>query len=165
MKLGLSYLEYIPATTRAMLSRLGAAVTFDVDGQLYWMPSREMPDEVQWRVDYLQWMVRRVVHYLARRPRDDWVNTLLEVEAEAVRKHLLLNAESEVFSESVLQSLQDLTPSGIQRLVDNAANHDAELKSAGEALNGRLVTMVVSHGVRVDAVTEQRKNFKMRVTP
>lgn len=34
LKPGLSYLEYIPSTTRAMLSRLGAVVTAEIVGQL-----------------------------------------------------------------------------------------------------------------------------------
>ncbi len=165
LKLGLSHLAYVPATTRATMSRLGAVIALEVDGQIYAVPSREMPGEVEWRADYMKWMVRRFVHYLARRPKDEWVTTLLEVEAEAVQKQLLLNVETEAFSEGVLLSLQDLSSSELQLLANNAALHDVELKSAGEALDNRLAGMVISHGTRVEPGIDGKKEFRMKVAP
>lgn len=165
LKLGLSHLEYVPATTRATMSRLGAVIAFEVDGVTYAAPSHEMPGEVEWRADYMKWMVRRFVHYLARKPKDEWVKTLLEVEAEAVQKQLLLNVESQAFAEGVLLTLQDLSSSDIQLLATHAARNDVELKSAGEALTNRLERMLITHGSRVRSRLDGKGEFKMKVRP
>ncbi|USU18912.1 hypothetical protein [Paraburkholderia fungorum] len=149
MKLGLTHLVYVPATTRAAFSRLGSMSAFEIDGQRFALPPEEMPGEVEWRTEFLRWMTRRCVHYLARRPREQWVKTMLEVEDEAVKKQLLLNVESRVVAEGALTCLQELTPSELEQFASNAALHDAELSAMGMELSDKFSAMVVDYGSRV----------------
>lgn len=149
MKLGLTHLVYIPATTRALLSQLGAPPAFDIDGQKYVMPSEEMPGEVEWRADYVKWMTRRCVHYLARRPQEQWVQTIIEIGDEAVKKHLLLNIESRFVAEGALICLEALSPHDIEQYANDAAFHDVELSATGMDLNNKFTAMVVEFGRKV----------------
>jgi hypothetical protein len=165
LKLGLSHLAYIPATTRATMSRLGASTTFEIDGEVYAMSPHEMPGEVEWRADYLRWMVRRFVHYLARRPRAEWGKVMVEIEEEAVCKHMLLNVESRAFAEGVLLSLEELMSSDIERLARNAELHDAELKAAGEALSVRFTEMAVQYGQRLELGHGVTNAFQLMSAP
>lgn len=151
MKLGLTHLVYIPATTRALLSQLGAPPAFDIGGQKYVMSSEEMPGEVEWRAEYVKWMTRRCVHYLARRPQEQWVQTVIEIEDEAVKKHLLLNVESRFVAEGALICLEALSPHDIKQYASDAAFHDVELSAAGMDLNNQFAAMVVEYGRRVPA--------------
>ncbi|WP_321927891.1 hypothetical protein [Paraburkholderia guartelaensis] len=149
MKLGLTHLVYIPATTRATLSQLGAPPTFDIDGQKYTMPLGEMPGEVEWRAEYVRWMTRRCVHYLARRSREQWAQTMVEIEDEAVKKHLLLNVESRLVAEGALICLEELKPHDIEQYARDAAFHDAELSATGMDLSNKFSEMVVEFSRKV----------------
>jgi hypothetical protein len=149
VKLGLTHLVYIPATTRATLSQLGAPPTFDIDGQKYTMPLGEMPGEVEWRAEYVRWMTRRCVHYLARRPRELWVKTMIEIEDEAVQKHLLSNVESRLVAEGALLCLQELNPHDVEQYASHAALHDVELSASGMDLNNKFTAMVIEFGRKV----------------
>lgn len=149
MKLALSHLAYVPATTRALLARLGAPTVFQIGSNFYSVSPLEMPLESEWREDYLRWMARRFTHYLARKPREDWGKTMAEMEDEAVRKGLLLNAETAFLAEVVLSSLDDMESSQIEQLANGAAHHDAELKSDGETLGKCFECMVIEHGTKL----------------
>jgi hypothetical protein len=151
VKLGLTHLVYIPATTRALLTQLGAPPAFDINGQKYVMPSEEMPGEVEWRADYVKWMTRRCVHYLTRRPKEQWVKTIIEIEDEAVKKHLLLNVESRFVAEGALLCLEALSLHDIEQYASDAAFHDVELSATGMALNNQFAAMVVEFGKRAPA--------------
>ena len=149
LKLGLSLHAYVPATTRAMLACLGMPTVFEIQSRYYSMSTEEMPGEFEWRADYLSWMIRRFVHYLARRPSEDWGETMAEIEDEAIRKRLLVNGETGYVAEAVLTTLDDMEPLHIAQLANNAAQHDAELGADGRALCARFERMVVEHGTRV----------------
>jgi hypothetical protein len=113
------------------------------------MSSEEMPHEAEWRTDYLWWMIRRFVHYLSRRPSEEWGKTMAEIEDEAVRKRLLVSGETSFVAEVVLATLGGMEPLQIAYLADNAAQHDAKLGADGQALCARFERMVVEHGTRV----------------
>lgn len=55
------YVSYIPATTRAVLIRSGVKITVQVGGRNIELPEHEMPGEVEWRRDLLQFFVTRLV--------------------------------------------------------------------------------------------------------
>ncbi len=149
MKLGLTHLVYIPATTRAMLSQFGVRPAFEIDDQRYQMPLEEMPGEVEWRAEFLRWMTRRCVHYLARRPCDQWAQAMIEIEDEAVQKQLLLNVESRVVAEGALTCLQALKLSDLKQFASDADIYDTELSATGMDLSQRFSAMVVEYGSRV----------------
>jgi hypothetical protein len=149
LKLALSHLAYVPATTRALLAQFGAPTVFKIGGNFYSVSPQEMPLESEWRGDYLLWMARRFMHYLARKPRKEWGKTMAEMEDEAVRKGLLLIAEMSFLAEEVLSHLDDMESSEIERLANGAAFHDAELKLEGELLCKMFECMVIEHGTKL----------------
>lgn len=150
MKLGLSQHVYIPATTRATLVELGAMPAFSINGERYTAPTKEMPGEVEWRVDYLKWTMRTLVHYISRRPRDEWHPTIEEVVREAVEIHLLSGVEARAVAQGAMFCLEGAEPAEVEMYAAEPALQDAGLSVEGEALNDSFERMVLEHGCKVE---------------
>jgi hypothetical protein len=55
------HVHYVPATIRAALTRIGAPVTIEIEGESIELPPQVLPGEVEWRADLLKWLVRKCV--------------------------------------------------------------------------------------------------------
>jgi hypothetical protein len=55
------HVHYVPATIRAALTRIGAPVTIEIEGENIELPPQVLPGEVEWRADLLTWLVRKCV--------------------------------------------------------------------------------------------------------
>lgn len=55
------HVHYVPATTRAALTRIGAPVIVELEGEKIDLPAQVLPGEVEWRADLLRWLVRKCV--------------------------------------------------------------------------------------------------------
>jgi hypothetical protein len=124
--------KYIPATTRATMARLGLPATVEVAGDAYELPPHDMPGELQWRVDLLKWLVRKIFHYLGSLPKDQWIQKLLVVERELMTKTGLHIIEAQAVAESALGSIHDLSASEIEGLKRAAVYLDARSKVEGD---------------------------------
>ena len=74
---------------------------------------------------------------------------MAEIEDEAVRKGLLLNAETAYLAQVVLSSLDGMASEQIEKLAKAAAHHDAELKLTGQTLSKCFERMVIEHGTKL----------------
>jgi hypothetical protein len=78
-KLEIVHVHYVPATIRAALTRIGAPVTIELEGESIDLPAQVLPGEVEWRADLLKWLVRKCVSdYIATpvQQRDEFDNTI-----------------------------------------------------------------------------------------
>ncbi|MFV8669463.1 hypothetical protein ACNRC9_10655, partial [Ralstonia pseudosolanacearum] len=53
--------NYVPATTRAVLVRFGSQLSVQLGGKDVVLPAHELPGEVEWRVEMLNWYAMRLV--------------------------------------------------------------------------------------------------------
>ena len=156
--------NYIPATTRATMARLGLSPTVEVAGDAYELPPHDMPGELQWRVDLLKWLVRKIFHYLASLPKDQWIQKLLVVERELMTKTGLHILEAQAVAEGALASIQDLSVSEVDDLARIAVFMDARSKSDGEALTKRYEKIVRKHARMADRVDANADVSKREVS-
>ncbi len=147
---------HIPATTRATMAHLGLPLTVEIGDEVYDLSPQEMPGEVQWRVAMLRWLVRKIFHYLASLPQDQWIQRLLVVERELMTKTGLHMHEARAVAEGALLSIHDLSPSEIEVIARKAVYFESLIKYEGEKLEKRYAKIVRKHAHRVsghDAVS------------
>jgi hypothetical protein len=156
--------KYIPATTRATMARLGLPATVEVAGDAYELPPHDMPGELQWRVDLLKWLVRKIFHYLGSLPKDQWIQKLLVVERELMTKTGLHIIEAQAVAESALGSIHDLSASEIEGLKRAAVYLDARSKVEGEAMTKIYEKIVRKHARVADGVDANADVSKREVS-
>ncbi|MEX3992720.1 hypothetical protein AB4Y35_18340 [Paraburkholderia sp. EG286A] len=138
-------LRYVPATVRAVMSRAGAPATMEVAGRSYELTPEEMPGEVEWRLELLRWLGRKVFFYLASVAPDDRIQKLLRVEHDLIRRTWLHAIEAHAVAEGALVSISDLTDQELAALERCSVYFDALTKREGERLIKRFERMVARH--------------------
>lgn len=138
-------LRYIPATTRAVMSRAGATPTMEVAGRLYELTPQEMPGEVEWRIELLRWLGRKVFFYLASVAPEDRIQKLLGVEHDLIRRTWLHAIEAHAVAEGALDSINNLTDQEVAALAQGRVYFEALTKREGERLVKRFERMVARH--------------------
>src|ERR1700674_1426273 len=124
-------LQYAPATTRTMMARVGAFITVDVDGEKYRLSPHEMPGEIEWRIDFIRWLIARTFHYLSTLPREDRIKKLVDIENELIRRTNLHPIEAQAVAEGALLSVDDVTDEDISALESGKPLFEAHVKSEG----------------------------------
>lgn len=156
-------LNYAPATTRTMMARVGAFITVDVEGENYRLSPHEMPGEIEWRIDFIRWLIAKTFHYLASLAREDRVKNLLRIEDELIRRTNLHPIEAQAVAEGALISIDDIDDSDISALESGRPLFDAQVKSEGEVLMNRYRSIVREYG-RKKGPEAQEKNPGARPT-
>ncbi|MGF6610598.1 hypothetical protein OKW45_005520 [Paraburkholderia sp. WSM4175] len=149
-------LSYAPATTRTMMARVGAFITVDVDGERYRLSPHEMPGEIEWRIDFIRWLIARTFHHLATLPPDERIKSLLCVEDELIRKTNLHPIEARAVAEGALISIDDVDDSEISALESGKPLFEAHVKSEGDALMGRYRSLVKEYGRKRGPESEEK---------
>lgn len=138
-------LRYVPATTRAVMARAGAPARMQVGERLYELPPEEMPGEVEWRLELLRWLGRKVFHYLASVAPNDRIQSLLRVEHDLIRRTWLHTIEAHAVAEGALATVSDLTDQELAAIARGSVYFDALTKREGERLLKRLERLVRRH--------------------
>ncbi|MDH6149554.1 MULTISPECIES: hypothetical protein [Paraburkholderia] len=138
-----THLTHIPASTRATLSHLGIPVTAFIDGRAISVPPHELPGEVEWRVDLLRWLVRKVFFHLASLRRDERVPALLAIEKRLVAKSGLHVVEAEAVAESALLSIKDASDEDASAIMNAIKLHEAHLESEWTMLEQRYNKIIL----------------------
>ncbi|WP_434660791.1 hypothetical protein P5W99_11145 [Paraburkholderia sp. A3BS-1L] len=141
-------LVHAPASARRSLAQIGIPQTAEIDGVMFELPPTEMPGEAKWRGDFIQWLLRRTFHHLASLPRNEWVDHLLLVEADLVKRIWLHVTEAQIVIEGALATIQDLSVEDIQSLARGTLLFDGQLAHEGDKLRERYATIVRRHAKR-----------------
>ncbi|WP_157763697.1 hypothetical protein [Paraburkholderia aromaticivorans] len=141
-------LVHAPASARRSLAQIGIPQIAEIDGTTFELPPTEMSGEAKWRGDFIQWLLRRTFHYLASLPRKDWVEQLLLIEADLVKRIWLHVTEAQIVIEGALATIQDLSDEDIESLVRGAVLFEAHLAHEGDKLRERYASIVRKHAKR-----------------
>jgi hypothetical protein len=150
------FLSYAPATTRTMMARVGAYITVDIDGEKYRLSPHEMPGEIEWRIDFIRWLIEKIFHYLATLARKDRVRNLLRIEDELIRRTNLHPIEARAVVEGALISIDDIGDSDISALESGKQLFDAQVKTKGDALMHRYRSLVREYGRKKGPDAEEK---------
>lgn len=150
-------LSYAPATTRTMMSRVGAFITLDIDGEKYRLSPHEMPGEIEWRIDFIRWLIAKIFHHLATLPREERIQTLLRIEDELIRRTNLHPIEARGVAEGALISIDEVDDSGLSALASGRPLFEAHVKNEGDVLMTRYKALVKDYG-RKKGPESQEKN-------
>jgi hypothetical protein len=157
--MGPVHLEYAPATTRAMMARVDAYVTVEVEGERYRLSPFEMPGEIEWRIDFIRWLIARSFHRISVLPGTKRVQALVEVESELIRKTNLHPFEAEAVVRGVLHTLEDYSPTEIAEMRAQRSLFDSRVESEGAVLMARYLDLVRTYGRKKDeSATERNPN-------
>lgn len=131
--------HYIPATTRAVLARLGVPLSLKFDGRLVELSAQETPGEIEWRVDLLRLLIRRTLFQLAAWPTDSRIPNLLKLERELVVETGLHEMEARTVAEGALTLLGDLCDEEVDSLANGSALLHAHIETDWSNLVARYV--------------------------
>jgi hypothetical protein len=149
-------MQYAPATTRTMMARVGAYVSVDIDGEKYRLSPHEMPGEIEWRIDFIRWLVARTSCQLLALPAEGRIAALLEVEQELIRKTNLHPIEAQVVAEGALLTLEDIADESGWAWERRRLKLTANVKRDGENLLGRYRSLIKQYGRKKGPETVER---------
>jgi hypothetical protein len=139
-----------------MMARVGAYITVDIDGEKYRLSPHEMPGEIEWRIDFIRWLIARTFHYLATLPPDDRIKNLLRVEDQLIRRTNLHPIEAQAVAEGALLSIDDVAAEDIPALESGNPFFAAHVKSEGDVLMGRYMSLVKQYGRKKGPEAEEK---------
>jgi hypothetical protein len=140
------YLQYAPATTRNLMARVGAYVTVDVDGEKYRLSPHEMPGEIEWRIDFIRWLIFKTFLYVSPIPPRQRMGVLLRAEDQLIRSTNLHPFEARAVVAGTLWSLVDWPEAEGWVLDRGKPLVDACIQTEGEELMGRYRALVKQYG-------------------
>jgi hypothetical protein len=154
-------LEYAPATTRTMMSRVDAYVTVDIDGERYRLSPHEMPGEIEWRIDFIRWLILRTVYEVSVLPPKKRMEALVRVESELMRKTKLHPIEAEAVIGGALHSLDDYSEGEIAEMRAKRSLFDSQVEAQGAVLIARYLDLVKNYGRKKDEMaTDKNPNAR-----
>ncbi|MEM5366428.1 hypothetical protein V4C53_10325 [Paraburkholderia azotifigens] len=133
------------------LARLGQPVALEVEQQCFALSLHEMPGEVDWRIEFLQWLTRKVVFYLTTLPETDVIQSLLRVERELILETGLHSLEAQAVTEAALVEFQNLGEKERKELVEDQARFQQYSMKEWTALTERYAQIVRSQCQSVKA--------------
>ncbi|QCP48255.1 hypothetical protein FAZ95_03025 [Trinickia violacea] len=136
---------------------MGAYITVDIDGEKYRLSPHEMPGEIEWRIDLIRWLIARTFHRLSTLPSDGRIKALVQIEDELIRKTNLHPIEARAVAEGALLTLDDVDAEDMPALKAGTPLFDAHVKSEGDILMGRYLSLVKQYG-RSKGPESQEKN-------
>jgi hypothetical protein len=139
-------LQYAPATTRTMMARVGAYVSVDIDGEKYRLSPHEMPGEIEWRIDFIRWLVARTSCQLLALPTEERIAALVGVEQDLIRKTNLHPIEAQVVAEGALLTLDDIAEEDGWAWERKKVRLTADVKREGETLLRRYLALIKQYG-------------------
>ena len=154
--MGPVHLHYAPATTRTMMARVGAYITVDVEGERYRLSPHEMPGEVEWRIDFIRWLILRTFHQVSGLPAAKRVQTLVSLEVDLMRKTNLHPYEAEAVVRGALHTLDEYTPDEIAEMRLKRPIYDSKVESEGTVLIARYLDLVRTYGRKKDETAVER---------
>lgn len=154
--MGPVHLHYAPATTRTMMARVGAYITVDVEGERYRLSPHEMPGEVEWRIDFIRWLILRTFHQVSGLPAAKRVQTLVSLEVDLMRKTNLHPYEAEAVVRGALHTLDEYTADEIADMSSKRSFYDSKVESEGAVLIARYLDLVRSYGRKKDEMAVER---------
>lgn len=151
-----------PASTRAVLARQGIETTFELgDGAVYRVGPEEMPGEIAWRADWLNWFSKVLTLLLAQKPP--------EKQLEHARLHFeLLVSEMGLHPKEALLVVETALKRA-KAMASSPDSLDPDLMKDGEKtqifvkryLDKRLVKMLNKHAARIDLAGASIKNVRL----
>lgn len=129
--------NYVPATTRAALERFGACVSVDMKGRPIVLPAHELPGEVEWRVDMLNWYAQRLICHVVQLAPQARTALLAYARYALVQENGLHLTEAQAVVDAASQVLTRIGPQGVSGPVQGFAEVDATLQADWDALQRR----------------------------
>ncbi|UGS91492.1 hypothetical protein KOL96_10270 [Ralstonia wenshanensis] len=129
--------NYVPATTRAVLARFGGELSVRLGGKDVVLPAHELPGEVEWRVEMLNWYVMRLVCntvQLATQPR---LAMLTYARYALVQESGLHSLEAQVVVDMAGRLLERAGFRGVSGPIQGFAGVEATLQGDWDKLQRR----------------------------
>lgn len=143
-----------PASTRAVLARLGIESTCDLgDGEAYRVGPEQMPGEIKWRAEWLEWSCNMLTLKLLEEPpekRLDWVRTHYQLLVSETGLH---PTEALAVVERGLAGAKAASTQPKDGPPDHLANPETAEKIymiRKSLLDERFVNMLRKHATRLD---------------
>lgn len=129
--------NYVPATTRAVLERFGARLSVRVGGQDVVVPGHELPGEVEWRLDLLTWYGQRLIcHAVQLAPQAR--NAMLAYSRYAlVQENGLHVTEAQAVVDASSQVLERIGNRGVSVPAQGFVGFDSALEHEWDMLQRR----------------------------
>ncbi|AQV95661.1 hypothetical protein BJN34_17410 [Cupriavidus necator] len=129
--------NYVPATTRAVLKRFGGEISVQVGRQHVVVSAHEMPGEVEWRVDLLTWYAKRLVLHSVRLAPQARIALLAHARAVLESENGLHPLEAQAAVDSANRILERLGSPGVSGPPEAFIRMDACLANEWDALERR----------------------------
>lgn len=129
--------NYVPATTRAVLERFGARLSVRVGGQDVLLPGHELPGEVEWRLDLLNWYTQRLVCHAAQLASQARTALLAYAHYALVQENGLHVVEAQSVVEAAGRMLEQIGHRRLSGPAQGFAGVDAALQAEWDALQRR----------------------------
>ncbi len=129
--------NYVPATTRAVLTRFGAQLSVHVSGKDILLPGHELPGEVEWRLDLLNWYTQRLVCHAIQLAPQARIALLAYARYALVRENGLHVVEAQSVVEAAGRMLERIEYRGVSGPVQGFVEVDATLQADWDALQRR----------------------------
>ncbi|WP_459190557.1 hypothetical protein [Ralstonia pseudosolanacearum] len=129
--------NYVPATTRAVLAEFGGALSVQLGRKPVVLSSHELPGEIEWRVDLLAWYVKRLVMNAVRLTPQARMATLAHARAALLQEVGLHSMEAKAVVTSARQVLERLGFPGMTGPPEGFLRVDEDLEAEWGALQRR----------------------------
>lgn len=128
---------------------MGAPFRTKIDGQIVQLPATEMAGEMEWRIDVLRWLVRRVFFHLVSLQPAARETRLQTVEWELVVDFNLHALEAQGVIEGATHSIQSLSDEEVARLNKARRLFESQLTDEWKDLAKRYWSIVREEAVDV----------------
>lgn len=95
---------------------LGRPVTAEIGNETIALPPAEMPGEINWRADYLLWLMRLTMFHLAMMSPEERVDRFEHIEQALVQESKLHALEAHAVADLALQSVTALSDAQVASL-------------------------------------------------
>ncbi|MFC5431078.1 hypothetical protein ACFPTO_20065 [Paraburkholderia denitrificans] len=127
---------------------MGAYISVDIDGEQFRLSPHEMPGEIEWRIDFIHWLVARTACQLLAQPRDERIAALVALERDLIRKTNLHPIEAQVVAEGALLTLGDIDEEKTWLAKPDELQLDVDVKREGDVLLSRYRSLIRQYGRR-----------------
>jgi hypothetical protein len=138
------HVHYVPATTRAALTRIGAPVTVELEGEKIDLPAQVLPGEVEWRADLLQWLVRKCVSDYAETHIQQWDDLDEKMELQLIVHTGLHPLEARTVVQEAQALLNGLAADEYASLTNGSPLFKGQVLAEWEGLKARYAQILRS---------------------
>jgi hypothetical protein len=136
--------HYVPATTRAALSRIGAPVTVELEGEKIELPAQVLPGEIEWRADLLKWLVRKCVSDYVETHIQQWDDLDEKMELQLIVHTGLHPLEARTVVREAHALLGGLTDDDYESLTNSNALFKGHVLAEWDGLKSRYAQILRS---------------------